>query len=375
MVLDPRTLKPVASETVKVDAPCARCGVNLKGLAVWTRCHQCGLEVARSIEPGATTAPTTAPPAVDEDGRPVRPTQTPWVESNALRPRPLLYYQDLNRIDKVQLARASTLLSVGAVLIAAPMLVAWLILYFRSQTWLPIPLSAADGVAAVCAGLAGLPGVAMWVAGQAMLTPGLPRTPTTKEEAIAIGRTLPGMMVEKSATWPLLVRIAPALWAWPLLCVVASAVTDIPRVGQLGAVGAFVALAGHFITCVHLREVALVMRDDLAARRFRESGPLLFALGVVQLILLTPPDAFTEEIGAVTQFTHGLFGVLSTMLFFAAIVWPVSRFMVGLFSLAAACRESVTDDIVTTQREAEKRAKVRRMFEEAQARRRAGEEV
>lgn len=381
MVIDPRILKakPLQREKITDDTPCARCGFNLRGLAVWTRCPQCALPVPETLG----DAPLPPPPGqkADDESIPNVSNDSPFPKSDPLRPRPLLHYQHLSRAAKSRLGLAMTLVAVGATVMAGAMLLAWMMLFVRAQSWWSIDLRTLERVVGVLACVVALPGVGLWIVGQWMLTPMKPPRPTTVEEAVATAGRLDGLMVDKKPNWPWLVRLAPAPWAPALLCAGASAMGE----GVESSSGAALMTAGlllalfagftHAITCLHLREVALVMSDELAARRCWESMLVLPAIMIVTALVLAPADLFSARIGMNTSATHGLFGILALIAFIGVGVWPVWRFFAGLWSLASACRASVTDDIVKANTEQAKRAHVQRVFEETEARRRAGEDV
>lgn len=381
MAFDPRTLDSrIRDEVLKVDTPCKRCGFNLRGLARWTRCPECALPVHDTA--GDAPPPAEAPAPLDEKGDPIAPQVSPFVERDPLRPRPLLHYKNLPRADHVRMALASTLVSLGVLALGAGMLVAFLVLFARAQTWLGIGLDTALALGAGIAGFIGLPAVVVWSIGQWMLTPDLPPTPATKGEAMAIAHTLPGLMVGTSRRWVFLVRLAPMLWALPMLCIVGSVLSGGPAAGgsgqvllDVGLIAALVASVAHALTCIHLREVALVFADDLCARRCWETTLLLPVQFLLLVTIITPGDVFAPDLGITVRVTHGFIGVLTALFFLGAIVWPLWRFTNGTLSLAAACRGSVSDDARRQRREAEKHARVQRTFDEAEARRRAGDET
>lgn len=381
MVIDPRILKakPLQREKITDDTPCARCGFNLRGLAVWTRCPQCALPVPETL--GDAPLPTPSAQRPDDESIPALSNDSPFPKGDPLRPRPLLHFQNLSRAAKSRLGVAMTLVAVGATVMAGAMLLAWMMLFVRAQSWWSIDLRALERVVGVLACVVALPGVGLWVVGQWMLTPLKPPRPTTVEEAVATAGRLDGLMVDKSSNWPWVVRLAPTPWALALLCAGASALGE----GVESSSGAPLMVAGlmlalfagctHAVTCLHLREVALVMSDELAARRCWESMLVLPAIMIVTALVLAPADVFSARLGVNTAVSRGLLGVLTLIAFMGLGVWPVCRFFVGLWSLAAACRASVTDDIVKADTQRAKRAHVQRVFEETEARRRAGEDV
>jgi len=99
----------------KGDRPCARCGANLRGLAGWASCPDCGAPVDPATHAAGIAAPVAEPPR--------RP-----------RARGLVHVRDLLLSVKWRLAVGTRLASLGLACLAGLMGVFWLAITLCSQT-------------------------------------------------------------------------------------------------------------------------------------------------------------------------------------------------------------------------------------------------
>lgn len=335
MVIDPRELDlrsrpPRVDDVILDDQPCKRCGYNLRGLARWSVCPECGL----AIDPRAAAEGITKP-------RPEAPAP--------LRNHVLVSSDELSRGTKRRLAVGLTIAACGATLLAGPMALAWVLLTLRSQAWTDASLAATEATIGWLAGTMALPGSVLWSLGVLIVTPGKPPPPRSKAEASAAAERLSGLMSDRPAWWPACVRVASAMWVWPIVCVALGVMQGGVSAGGAslhvaGLVGVVVASLATAVVCVHLREVALLFNDDFAVQRCEQSTFLLPVLILVIALMLFVPNMFTPTIGPVTSILGLLQGLFLLMLFVVLVLWPVSRLLAGLWAVASTAKWSITND-------------------------------
>lgn len=350
MVIDPRELRPrqavpsrrtlADDAVVKGDRPCASCGANLRGLAGWAKCPDCGAPVDPAAHAAGISAPQAEPPR--------RP-----------RARGLVHVRDLPRSAKWRLAVGTRVAALGLAAFAAPPGLIWLLMVVRSQSWLQgVEFRALESLLGWAAGAVALPGALAWCAGLWILIPSVPPKPRDKAEALATAHTLGGLMVDHPRWWPGVVRAAPL--AWPVLFAllagsIAAGGVNTPSGQQLWtvmlAVTAIASIA-HAAACAFLRELALIVCDDVCASRCLQSAFLLPVLLVFTGIFLSPESLFSEEISPLSSITGGFQGIFLMVLFFALVGYPVWRFIAGVWSLAHSCSWSVLNDFQAQDKDA-----------------------
>jgi hypothetical protein len=336
MVIDPRELDlrsrpPRVDDVILEDQPCKRCGYNLRGLARWTVCPECG----QPIDPRASAAGITKP-------RPEAPAP--------LRNHVLVNADELPRGTKRRLAVGLTIAACGATLLAGPMALAWVLLTLRSQAWTNASLAATEATIGWLAGTMALPGSVLWSLGVLIVTPGKPPPPRNKAEAFAAAERLSGLMSERPACWPACMRVASAVWVWPVGCVAFSVAQGgasgggegLQIAGLVGVVAASLATA---LVCVHLREIALLFNDDFAVQRFEQSTFLLPVLILVIALVLFVPNMFAPTVSPAMSVLGLLQGLFLLTMFLVLVIWPVSRLLAGLWAVASSARWSITNDL------------------------------
>lgn len=345
MVVDPRELRPrkpaapANDSVIKVDSPCPRCGANLRGLARWAACPDCGAPVDAAAQAAGLTAPQA-------------PAKKPP------RARVLVHVKDLPRKTKWRLAFGTRIAATGLVAFSGTMGVLWLLLTVRSQGWLPgFSFSGLEQLIGWCTTVIVIPGVIAWGLGLWMIIPDVPPKPKTKEEAQATASTLGGLMVDKPAWWPWVARLAPFAWLPAMGALAASIAAGGINSANGGSMWGltlgltFMACCAHLAPCVFLRELALVVHDDLCATRCLHTALLLPVLFAFTSLILAPNDLFSHNLGDLTMITGGFQGLFLVIAFLGFVLWPTWRFVAGVWSLADSCSWSVLNDFGAESKE------------------------
>lgn len=335
MVIDPRELTyrppPVSpDECVKGDRPCVRCGANLRGLAVWAACPGCGLPVDERAA------------ALGFD-RPLAERPKP------LTARVLVNHLDLPRGVRRRIGWALGLAAAGATVLAASMGGVFVLLMQRGQGWIDMEAGSVERVAGRVAIDLALPGAGAWFVGVLLVTPGKPPEPRTKQASDATAGRLTGLVVDKPAWWPWLVRVGAAAWIPPLLAVgacvdaggISGGATGLARVAVLLTLLATLLSTPVFL---HLKDLALVFFDDLASSRLEQSAFMLPLLMLIISALFYTPSMFAARISDLGQLIGVFQGFMLLIMFPVFAIYPVWRLMAGLWSLGSAARWSVRND-------------------------------
>ncbi|MFN0010781.1 MAG: hypothetical protein ACKVS8_03960 [Phycisphaerales bacterium] len=289
-----------------------------------------------------------------------------------LEARPLLHVNDLPRPVRRRLALGATCISAGLVVFAGPMAVVWALLFVRSQNWVAFKIADLMALASGTALFVALPGVVLWTLGFVILTPPVPGVPRDAASAQATAHELRGIMVGKFFFWPTLVRVCAACWALPLVFIIASVQqggADTPAGASLAAWGygaLFFATLANAACCAHLRDVGMVVCDDMAANRAVQTMFLLPILVLLGPVLLLPQNLIIKAVPTFTMTTGGFQGTFLFVLCVAFIFYPCFRFVASVWSLGSSCRWSVANDIEREEKEA-------RFVAEALERQRLGE--
>jgi hypothetical protein len=350
MVIDPRELDPrrrqaIPEDRVPIGTRCARCGQGLDGMALWAQCPGCGeaiSERARAAWVAGVAATAAEPP-------------------KPLQRRVLVDYAGLPRASKRRLAAGLSIAALGPVLMAGGMLVAWLTLSLRGNGLVGLALADAEAIVASATLLAALPGAVLWVLGLVVVCPRVPGPPRDKADAASTATRLDGLSVGRPRWWPVAVVLSAGLWAGVFGCVLASVSAGgvggsvgggggVELWAVRGAVLAALAALANGVVCWHLRDLALLLRDGDALSRMEQSALLLPLVLLFVGTFLFTPAMLREDIG-VGGTVVGLFqGVMGLLAFAGFALWPVWRFVAGVWSLGACARWSVREDVDLEQR-------------------------